>query len=98
MSRSRSVIGEVTGLNCTTHRYVEGEYSSILALLDHSIRSCQHVRRNGKADLLRRFQIDHQLELRRPLDGNVGGLSALKNFVDHCRDTLEGLDLVGDSS
>jgi hypothetical protein len=34
-----------------------------LCSLDHPIRSCQHIRRNRQADLLRSLEIDHQLEL-----------------------------------
>src|SRR5437667_4022371 len=39
--------------------------------LDHPIRPVQNRRRNRQADLLRRFQIDHQLKLCRPLDGEI---------------------------
>jgi hypothetical protein len=35
-------------------------------LLDQLIRSRQHTRRNGEADLLGGFQVDDELELRRP--------------------------------
>jgi hypothetical protein len=31
-------------------------------LLDHLIRSRQHIRRDRQTDLLRRLQIDHQLK------------------------------------
>jgi len=41
---------------------------SVVWLLDHSIRSCQHIRRNSEADLLGGFKIDDQLELLRLLD------------------------------
>jgi hypothetical protein len=47
-----------------------------LPSLDHSIRSIQHRLRNRETDLLRCFQIDHQLELLRLLHGKVGGLGA----------------------
>jgi hypothetical protein len=51
------------GLNCTTRQFdftqivFDGEFSSILAahsgrLLDHPIRSRQHIRRDREADLL----------------------------------------------
>jgi hypothetical protein len=43
---------------------------------DHLIRSRQHIRRNRQADLFGRFQVDHQLKLRRLLDGDVGGLGS----------------------
>ena len=51
-------------------------------LLDHLVRPRQHVRWNRQADLLRRFQIDDEFELRRLLDGQIGGLGALENLVD----------------
>ena len=42
---------------------------------------CQHLRRNRQADLLRRLEIDHQLKLRRLLDGQIGRLGSLQDFV-----------------
>jgi hypothetical protein len=45
-------------------------------LLDHLIRSRQHIRWNRQAHLLGCFQIDDELELRRLLDGQVGRLGA----------------------
>ena len=45
------------------------------------IRPRQHIRRNRQADLLRCFQIDHELEFRRLLDRKIGGLGAFKNLV-----------------
>src|SRR4030095_3536784 len=35
----------------SVREWIEGEYSSILALLDHFIRSRHHVRRNGQTNL-----------------------------------------------
>src|SRR5262244_3924569 len=49
--------------------------------LDHSIRSSQHVRRNRQADLLGRFQIDHEFELYWLLHRQVGGLRSFEDFV-----------------
>jgi hypothetical protein len=43
-------------------------------LLDHVIRPRQHVLRNRQVDLLSRFQIDDQLELRRLLHWHIGRL------------------------
>src|SRR6185503_10750197 len=57
--------------------YALCDYSS-----NHSIRSYQHVRRNRHADLLRRFEINDELELDRLLHGNVGGLCAFQDLVD----------------
>ena len=47
-------------------------------LLDHPIRPHQHVRWNRQADLLRRFQVDHQLKLRRLLHRQIRRLGAFK--------------------
>src|SRR5262249_57893995 len=44
-------------------------------------RPSKHLRRNRNADLLRRLEIDHQLELRRLLHRQIGGLGALQDFV-----------------
>ncbi len=52
-----------------------------VALPDHSIRSHQHIRWNRQADLLRRFQVDNELELDRLLNGQVGGFPAFQNLV-----------------
>ena len=49
--------------------------------LDYPIRSRQHVRRYRQADLLGGLEIDDQLELRRLLDGKIGGLGAFQNLV-----------------
>ena len=49
--------------------------------LDHLmtlIRSRQHIRRNRQTDLLRGFQVDHQLKLRGLLHWQVGGLGTLR--------------------
>ena len=42
---------------------------SPLFSFDHLVRSCQHIRRNRQADLLRCFQIDDELEFLRLLHG-----------------------------
>src|SRR5215470_13148875 len=46
----------------------------------------QHRLRNLQAQSLRGFQIDHQFELRRLLDGQVGGLGTLENLGHVDRD------------
>ena len=51
-------------------------------LLDHSVRSRQHIRRNRQADLLGRLEIDHELEFRGLFDRNVGWLGAFQNLVN----------------
>ena len=52
-------------------------------LANHFVRPHQHIWRNRQADLLGGFQIDHQLKLRRLLDGQIGGLGSLQDLVDH---------------
>ena len=47
-------------------------------LLDHSVCSRQDGRRNGKPDLLGGFEIDHQLEFRGLLYGQVGRLGSFR--------------------
>src|SRR5437667_10552110 len=54
---------------------------SLRSLYDF-VRSRQHVRRNRQTDLLRRFQIDHQLELGRLLHRQIRWFGALYNFVN----------------
>jgi hypothetical protein len=49
--------------------------------LDHFIRSHQNLLRNRETDLLRSLEIDHQLKLRRLLDGKLGGLCAFQDLV-----------------
>src|SRR5215510_4414687 len=49
--------------------------------LDHPVRPVQQRLRNRHADLFRRFQIDHQLKLRRLLDRKIGRLSTFEDFV-----------------
>src|SRR5215475_636478 len=48
---------------------------------DYFIRSIQQRLRNRETDLLRRLEIDHQLEFRGLLDRQIGGLGSLENFV-----------------
>ena len=61
--------------------------------LDHLIRSRQHVRWDRYADLLCRFQIDDEFELRRLLNGNLGRLGPLQDFV-HIRSSAA--KIIGD--
>ena len=49
--------------------------------LDQPIRSGEHLRRDRQADLLRSLEINHQLELRRLLDRQIGGLRSLQDSV-----------------
>jgi hypothetical protein len=47
-------------------------------LLDHPVRSCQQARGNCHANLLRGFQIDHQLKLGWLFNGKLRGLAPFK--------------------
>src|SRR5262249_6874717 len=49
--------------------------------LDHFVRSCQHVRWNIKADLLRGFEVHDEFEIGPLFDGYVGWLGSLENLV-----------------
>ena len=51
------------------------------ASANHLVGPCQHVGRNREADLLRRLEINHKLEFRRLLDGQISGLRAFQDFV-----------------
>ena len=48
--------------------FMSFDLSNVEPLLNDSIRPRQHVRRNRESDLLRRFQIDDELELDGLLD------------------------------
>src|SRR3989442_9124886 len=52
------------------------------ALLDHLIRPQQQRRRDREAERLGGLHVDDQLEFRRLLDGEIGGLGALQDLVD----------------
>src|SRR5215510_12754387 len=60
-----------------------------LLLLDHFISSRQDIRWNGQADLLRRFQVDDKLKLRRLLDWEIGWVSTFQDLV-HIRSGASG--------
>src|SRR4030095_7735747 len=53
-------------------------------LTNHLTRPRQHVRRNREADLLRRFEIYHQLELGRLLYGQIRGLGSFQDLFHVC--------------
>src|SRR5687767_11500842 len=60
----------------------EGQTKLAVVSFYDSIRPRQHVWRNRHTDLLRGFEIDHELELRRLLDGQVGWLGSFQNSLD----------------
>ena len=49
-------------------------------LLNHLVRSQQHVRRDCQIDLLCCFEVDDELKLRGLLNENVGGLCPFQNY------------------
>src|ERR1041385_742260 len=51
--------------------FCDAAFTFMPVSLDYPVRPRQHVRRNREADLLRGFQVDHELELRRLFDGKV---------------------------
>ena len=51
-------------------------------LFNDLVRSRQHIRRDRQADLLRRFEIDDELEFVRLLHRQISRLGAFQNFVD----------------
>src|SRR5262245_7940450 len=59
---------------------------------DDFIRSHQHIGRDRQTDLLGGLEIDNQLELRRLLDWQIGGLGAFQNLVDISRCTPKQLN------
>src|SRR5262249_9391235 len=65
--------------------------AALSALFDHLIRPQQQRLRDRQAKRLGRLQINHQLELGRLLDGQVGGLGALEDLIDIDRGAAEQL-------
>jgi hypothetical protein len=55
-----------------------------MGLPNHLVRPRQHIRRNRQAELLGGLEIDHQLELDRLLDGKIGWLGSLRDFMCSC--------------
>src|SRR5436309_11201077 len=62
--------------------------------LNHLIRLRQHRLGDREAQCLRGFQVDHQFELGRLLDGQVAGLGTLENLVDVGRGAPKQIRLV----
>jgi hypothetical protein len=66
-----------------------GEFNSIpesslrfLRLLDHPIRSRQHVRRDRQSDLFCCSQVNNEVKLGRRLHRDVAWMGALENLID----------------
>src|SRR5262245_55183180 len=58
-------------------RWVSVSPNIATPLLDHPVRSRQHIRRNRQTDLFGGFEINDELKLRRLLDWKIGGLGTL---------------------
>jgi hypothetical protein len=50
--------------------------------LDHLVGGGQQRFRDGKAERLGGFEVDHQFELGRLLNRQIGGASALEDAID----------------
>ena len=59
--------------------------------LDNLVRPCQQRRRNRQAESPRGLEIDHQLELRRSLYGQLAGAGTAEDAVDVSSHTLKPL-------
>src|SRR5438067_7718350 len=59
------------------------------SLFDHLVGAYQERFRDPKAKRLRSFEINHQLELGWSLDGQIGGVYALKDAADITRSLPE---------
>jgi hypothetical protein len=51
-------------------------------LFDHLVGAGEHCRRHGKAERLRGFEVEHQLELDRGLDRKLARLLTFEDAVD----------------
>ena len=81
----RGIVGPLA-LAATFSDFLSGEAGLAqllrIALLDYLIRPRQQRRRDRQAEGLGGLEVDHQLELRGLLDGQIGGLGALEDLVD----------------
>ena len=78
------------GINSQTSKCLKSKIAS----LDYLVGPCQHVRRNRQSDLLRSFQVDHELKLGWLLYWQVGWLRAFQNFIYVRSGTAEHVGIV----
>src|SRR5690348_12294616 len=62
--------------------FVPQDRDLVSKLFDHFIRSREHVRWYRQADLLRRLEIDYELEFPWLLDRQVSRLGALQDLIN----------------
>src|SRR5262245_16089406 len=74
----------------TRHSTLDTRFS-----IDQPICPGEHLRRNRQADLLGRLDIDYELELRRLLYRQVGGLGSLQDSVDVVSGAPKLISIVG---
>ena len=72
-----------------------GPIADFRHLLDHLVCAAKYCRRNGEAQCLRGFEIDHQFVLGRRLYRQVSGLFALEDAVNIRRCLSKPIDHVG---
>src|SRR5262245_15061071 len=70
------------GSACSTRWARNGPEHLQQALLNYFIRAREQSRWDRDAERLRGLDVDDQLELRRLLDGHVGGFRAFENLVN----------------
>src|SRR4029434_1587066 len=77
-----------------SHRRSWPRWSS-MRLFDDLVCPLQQRLRDRQSKPLGRFEIDHQLELCRLLDGHVGGLGSLENAIHVGGHTVVDITIVG---
>jgi hypothetical protein len=76
-----SAIARVVTMSSSSDTAFPFSSSAIGLLFDDLVCWGEDARRNCQPNLLRRFQIDHQLEFSRLLYWQIGGLSTFQDFV-----------------
>jgi hypothetical protein len=65
------------------------------SLFDHLVSKGKQLRRNIKPKRLCRLDVDHQLELRRLLDRQIGRLGAIEDFRGVDAELAISIEIVG---